>query len=193
MVDNNSTGNTFDLASKTGVLVLKESKQGTTSAKNNGANFAGGEYLVFLDADCRMPSDHLKKVKRIIEINGHQAIAGSFEYYDAPRIIKYLMHKTDYIYHYFKFVELVFGIKGFTGGNFVINKNVYEGTGGFDNKIKDVICPDDIEYSIRLGKQGVDIYFSRDLVVDTSYRRVRRSIFDPLRRLFCFLRIILNK
>jgi glycosyltransferase involved in cell wall biosynthesis len=61
IVDNNSTDETFEIASKYKITVLKEDEyQSSYAARNSGLNRASGEYIAFTDADCLPEPDWLK-------------------------------------------------------------------------------------------------------------------------------------
>jgi len=54
VVDNASTDQTREIAEKYADRVISLSKKGASRARNFGAKFAKGEYLLFLDADTRL-------------------------------------------------------------------------------------------------------------------------------------------
>jgi glycosyltransferase involved in cell wall biosynthesis len=59
-VDNNSTGKSFSFVENhyPDVVLLKEVKQGVTSARNKGIDYVTGEIVFFLDTDCRPTKDY---------------------------------------------------------------------------------------------------------------------------------------
>jgi cellulose synthase/poly-beta-1,6-N-acetylglucosamine synthase-like glycosyltransferase len=52
VVDDGSTDNTADIARQAGVRVVSQPNAGAAAARNLGAHFAGGDLLLFTDADC---------------------------------------------------------------------------------------------------------------------------------------------
>ena len=53
LVDNNSSDNTVNLVKKRypQVIILKESRQGVSNARNKGISYAKNEWIAFLDSD----------------------------------------------------------------------------------------------------------------------------------------------
>jgi len=65
IVDNNCTDQTVLVAQRWGVnKIVKEERQGLTWARQKGFLAASGEIIACLDADCRVPSDWLKKAEK---------------------------------------------------------------------------------------------------------------------------------
>ncbi len=62
VVDNNSTDATVIAAQESGARVVREPVQGIARARNAGARHAGGELLVFVDADVLVPPDTLSAI-----------------------------------------------------------------------------------------------------------------------------------
>lgn len=77
VVDNGSTDGTggvareFAQARRTPVRVVREPSAGVAAAKNAGAEAAGGEVLIFLDADSRMAGDLVRAVVASY-VSGHR-------------------------------------------------------------------------------------------------------------------------
>ena len=74
--DGLSVDKTVDIAKRYGakVISLKDSSAG--EARNQGARYAGGSILVFLDADTLMASDAMNKLVKNLEKFG--AVLGDF-------------------------------------------------------------------------------------------------------------------
>lgn len=62
VVDNESTDRTAEIARSFGVTVVPETAHNIGRVRNAGANVAGGNVLVFVDADTVVPSHFLAKV-----------------------------------------------------------------------------------------------------------------------------------
>ncbi|MEW6671261.1 MAG: glycosyltransferase [Thermodesulfobacteriota bacterium] len=60
VVDNNSTDSTAQIAAEYGARIIFEPRNQISRARNAGADAAGGDYLIFLDADTLLPPDLLK-------------------------------------------------------------------------------------------------------------------------------------
>jgi rSAM/selenodomain-associated transferase 2 len=75
VVDGGSEDETTDIAMGMGVKVIA-SERGRAAQMNAGANYASGEYLLFLHADSILPADYDYEVKRILE--AEKVMAGAF-------------------------------------------------------------------------------------------------------------------
>ena len=77
VVDNASTDATVaviaDLAERRLVRVLECRRVGAAVARNVGAAHAGGDILVFIDADTRVPPHALIRIRELVEENGYGA------------------------------------------------------------------------------------------------------------------------
>ena len=62
VVDNNSTDETTAVARRMGAVVLHEPVQSIARARNTGARHAGGDVLVFIDADVAIPQTLLSVI-----------------------------------------------------------------------------------------------------------------------------------
>jgi glycosyltransferase involved in cell wall biosynthesis len=67
VVDNNSTDNTAELAGQAGATVVFEPINQIGRARNAGAAYATGEWLLFLDADSLLSPGLLADILRVIE------------------------------------------------------------------------------------------------------------------------------
>ena len=77
LVDNASTDATVavitDLAERRHVRVVECNRFGTAVARNVGAAHARGDILVFIDADTRVPSDALVRIRELVEEESYAA------------------------------------------------------------------------------------------------------------------------
>src|SRR3989344_1590566 len=192
VVDNSSTDNTSKIAGSTGVKVYKEERVGVSYARNLGADKAKNDYLVFLDADCMLTKFFFYYLTKIIRNNREQDIfAGPYEIYDGGRFIRYITGKLNYYYWFFRFIKLITGVQSFSGGNFVIKKEVFNKTYGFNTKIDSILKAEDLEYALRLNSLGYKVYFDKDLKVFSSFRRVRKSpIYTAIVRSYYSIKLI---
>lgn len=70
VVDNNSTDATAALAQQRGARVVFEAHNQISRARNAGARVAQGRYLVFVDADTRIPPELLTTALQNLETGG---------------------------------------------------------------------------------------------------------------------------
>ena len=70
VVDNGSTDSTVSIAQSSGAKVIKESQRNIARARNVGANAAGGDLLVFIDADVIVPEILLWSISEVMKDEG---------------------------------------------------------------------------------------------------------------------------
>lgn len=67
VIDDGSTDNTSEVASKYGVKVVRQVNQGLAAARNTGLRESSGEFLVFLDSDDRLKPNAVEDGMRAFE------------------------------------------------------------------------------------------------------------------------------
>ena len=76
VVDDGSTDETPEIARRMGAEVLTQDNAGAGAARNRGAKAAGGELLLFTDADCAPVRDWVERLVQTLEDNGVVAARG---------------------------------------------------------------------------------------------------------------------
>lgn len=189
VVDNNSTDETAAKASAyRRVRLIRETYPGASSARNSGARAARGDILVFLDADCIAPPEHLARVHRILsQTSSVDGVAGPYIYYDAGSFIQWLTGQGKYFIRYYQLMKFLFGFQGFAGGNVALRQSVYRKSGGYNKNIS-VLEADDVEYAKRLNKKGYHVKYTDRIRIRSSFRRIQKNpIRTPiLRTLYAF-------
>ena len=90
VVDNNSTDNTHDIVAGFdhlgNVRYCSEIRQGLSHARNRGWQMAQGEYVAYVDDDCRVPDHWLGAAAEIIEHMSPAVFGGPyFPFYMTPK------------------------------------------------------------------------------------------------------------
>ena len=181
VVDNNSTDATpavvegfqKDMAN---LRYCFEPEQGLSHARNRGWREAKGEYVAYVDDDCRMPVDWLGNALNVIERAAPAAFGGPYKpWYQTP--------PPEWVKEtYFSTLD-----KGDTaralgkgeylsGGNFFAKREILEWLGGFDSALG--MQGDDIgtgeetrlQIAIRDAVEGSDILYDPALVVEHLVR-----------------------
>lgn len=170
VVDNNSTDLTAEMVKQfPGVILLKEEKKGTNSARQRGLSYATGELVAFIDSDCLLSADWLKQVQAEFANAGIAGLSGIYKFYDLNSLDKRLIIA---IWNYFAWIaSLLFGYAIY-GGNFVARKKLLQQAGGFDTTI--TFYGDDTAVGKKLRQFG-KVKFSRKLFVYSSYRRLKKE------------------
>lgn len=165
VVDNNSTDNTVEIASKYPVTIIHERTQGMTPCRNAGFNFANFEIIARTDADSRVPKNWIEEIKHAFLDENIDAISGPSYYYDLPL-------RTKLFFQFYFFISsLYFGQHILYGPNIAITKKIWQ-------KIKQNICNndslvhEDIDLALHIVKMGGKIKIDNHLIVGSSGRRI---------------------
>ena len=83
VVDNGSTDATSRIASELGARVVYEPQAGLANARQAGFLTAKGEYLIYVDADSRLPAGWARDAVDLFEADDHLvALSSGFHFYD---------------------------------------------------------------------------------------------------------------
>lgn len=141
VVDGGSQDNTVAVAIQTGVKVISVS-QSRAAQMNAGANIAGGDILLFLHADTKLPSNFVELVVKTLE--PANVVAGAFELAidgsaNSLRWIELLVKVRSRLF------SLPYGDQAI-----FISKKDFINSGGFAN----LPIMEDFEFVKRIRKQG---------------------------------------
>jgi glycosyltransferase involved in cell wall biosynthesis len=174
VIDNASTDRTPQAAAVAGVRVIGEPRKGLVIARERGRLEAGGELLVYLDADCRAPITWLERIeRRFARAPALIALSGGYRYYDWDWWGRTLIRLYDVTLgpatHVLVKHLLRRGVV-FYGGNFAVRRQALSFIGGFDTSIE--FHGEDTNLGRRLfGVGRVDLCL--DCYLYTSARRYR--------------------
>ena len=154
-----------------------------SDARNEAAKVAKGEYLIFLDSDCLIPSGYLKAIDAFLETNKVDLFGGP----DAARDDFTNLQKA--ISFSMTSILTTGGIRGKKktvgtyhprGFNMGIRKAVFEDVNGYDENFK---CGEDIELSMRILEKGYTSAFISDAHV---FHKRRTSLSKFYQQVFRF-------
>lgn len=171
VVDNNSTDLTAELVKQfPRVILLKEEKKGTNSARQRGLSSTTGELIAFIDADCRLSIQWLNIVREEFKKNP-QLVALSGAYYFSEIKSKFTQGVIK-IFHYF--TASVSCLTGYVvyGGNLVARRTILLQAGGLNTDL--VFHGDDADTGKRLKKYG-QVKFLPKFFVFSSARRLNEE------------------
>lgn len=179
IVNNNSSDKTAYIAKSFGYVVIDESKQGISFARNAGFNYATGEILVRIDADTILPPYWIKTVAQSFTKTDVVGVSGPIVFHDffgGNGVKKALGWIQKFIY--FDISRVLLGHNVLFGSNMAIKKSAW-------SQIKNQVCNDDKKYhedmdlSAHICQLGV-ILFESKLRASVSSRRVLKphTFFD---------------
>ena len=178
VVDNNSTDNTFNLAKSAGAdKVVRELKQGTNLARQQGYQISQGKIIVFLDADSVPPPNWLSLIEKKFKNSNIVAVSGPFDY-GFTNIHHYLeqIYVRQILPRIPKILKIIFrrsaGI--IIGGNFATRRNVIEAIGGLP---KLDFWGDDAATAMLISRKVGKVVFDPNFVVKSSPRRFYKQGF----------------
>lgn len=171
VIDNASTDKTAEVASsRPGVRVVHESKKGLPSARERGRLEASGEYLAYIDADCRIHKDWLPLAKKIFTEQPEAiSLSGPARYWDATPFQRNMLSVGWWLTS-----PLLYRIVGYMifGAHFIVKKEALENIGGFDRSIS--FYGEDTDLARRLSHYG-KVVFRMDFYILTSARRFAKE------------------
>ncbi len=154
------------------ILHLHRPRLGISDSRNLGCEHAKGQYFIFLDSDCVLPTNYLENLKASLIKNGFDAFGGPDSADDSftplQKAISYSMTSmltTGGIRGRKKHVGQ-FHPRGFNMG---ISREVFEKTNGYSS----LKCAEDIEFSIRIINMG----FKTGLIPEAYVYHKRRTSF----------------
>jgi glycosyltransferase involved in cell wall biosynthesis len=185
VVDDGSTDDSYDVAQKAGVQVLRMDKNsGPAAARNFGAGHAKGDILLFVDADVLVQPDTIERV--VEDFVKHPEIAAVFGSYDHSPYEKNFLSQYKNLLHHFVHQTSNPDAVTFWAGCGAIRKEIFDQAGGFDASRYVVPSIEDIELGYRLKKNGQNILLDKRLLVT----HLKRWTWESLLRTDIFCRAI---
>ena len=176
IVDGSSEDNTVKLAKKAKTLIISTKKRNGSYQRNLGANKAKGEWLLFIDADMRIPKGTIKKLSK-------PKTTATPLFTIKNKTVRYII-----------FVEPANWIARLTpgmfmrGGCLLVKKSTFNKTGGFN---PNMAVAEDADLGQRLRKQGpVSLIPTYVYESDRRYKKsgYMKVLFDWwFNSLWCFI------
>lgn len=190
IVDDGSTDGTEQLVSKylgNRIKYFKNSKNmGANCSRNRGILLAKGEYITFLDSDCRYKKSKLKEQIETIEL-GYDMVFCSFEYYKGAECSIRPIRLEDKKYYDKNLKEILARQNVIDTSTMLIKRTVLERVGLFDEAMPRM---QDYELAIRIVKQSkvkymeaalVENYFSENSI-STNHEAFFQAIVQILKK-----------
>jgi GT2 family glycosyltransferase len=162
VVDDASTDDTASRAAARGVRVLRRTQNGgPAAARNDGARAAGGDIVLFVDADVVVASDAVERVRAAFAADPE--LAAVFGSYDAQPRHPGVISRYRNLLHHFVHQHGHANASTFWAGCGAIRRAVFEASGGFDAIRFPRPSIEDIELGHRLRAAGHRIRLDRGL------------------------------
>lgn len=163
VVDDGSLDDSAARAAAAGARVLSTSGAlGPGAARNLGARSAGGEWLLFTDADCEVAPDTLAVAMGAARRGHADALFGSYD--DAPAASG-LVARYKNLYHHYVHQSAGTTAQSFWAGCGAVRRDAFFAVGGFDARRYRRPSIEDIELGYRLTDAGYRVRFQPDLTV----------------------------
>jgi glycosyltransferase involved in cell wall biosynthesis len=173
VVDDNSTDGTAELVARyfPSVKLVHEARQGTTWARNCGAQEAHGEFLAFIDADISVPPNWTECMLGYFHADENvAAVSGPYRYFPITQLQRFWQWLWYYIVippvQWF-FCKMFRVSSVIYGGNFMVRKSSFDAVKGFDTRFN--FWGEDTDLAKRLMKKG-EVLFKMDVVVGSTTR-----------------------
>lgn len=166
VIDNNSKDKTAEIIKKYPVRYILEKEQGIIPARNRGFNEATGDIIARTDADTRVPSDWIQKIKKDFAERDILAVTGPVTFYDLPIHSPLLSNIFTYE------LKVMFNQYLLFGPNFAIKKSLWD-------NIKEKVClnakevHEDFDLALHVPNPQKNVFFDPHLVVPISARRIK--------------------
>lgn len=191
VVDDGSTDDSVAVAQGLGFRVLSTGGQlGPGAARNLAARQAGGDILLFLDADVRAHSDVIQRVRQAFAMDSSLgAVSGSYD--DAPAHPSWISQWRNLL-HCYTHQNASLDATTFWAGCGAIRRELFLRFGGFDERFRFL---QDVELGARLYRAGVKLRFDPRIQVQHRKRWTLGTMLrtDLLGRAIPWTRIILRE
>lgn len=192
VVNNNSTDSTARIATKAGVKVVLEKKQGISAARRKGTEVARAEIIAQTDADSVPNKNWLFEIYSVLSTR-KDVIAVSGPSYNFGNGGKYTNKIRDIIFNIilFKIGPILIGNGTFRGHNVAYRKSALLKAGGFHDEVAYL---DDADLLNRLRKVGKIIINPKQIVMTSARRNEGMSTIGVLLyQAWCAIKIFFTK
>ena len=172
VVDGGSKDKTKEIAlsykNKLNLSFFENDKKNVASQRNFGGKKAKGDYLIFLDADSRINENFLRKIKKFIEKNKGLVFIPYARPDKKNKIYQPLFDLANLFVEFSQRLPKKFSL----GGSLIIEKNIFNFIGGYDESL---FISEDHELVERLSRYGVQAKFIKNTSVVFSLRRIKKE------------------
>ncbi len=142
-------------------LIVVEEGEGPASARNEGARRAGGDVLVFVDADVLPHPDAFARIRRALASD--PALAAVFGSYDDDPWAGDVVSSFRNLLHHHVHQQGAGPATTFWAGLGAVRRDAFEAVGGFDEERYPTPSVEDIDLGLRLTARGFPVLPDPDL------------------------------
>lgn len=172
IVDGKSEDKTLQIterfAKKITIHTLTSPKRKVAFQRNYGAKNAKGDFVIFLDADSRVEPKFLKTIDSYIQKYKHLVYIPAIAFDEKQYEYTFIQNFINFILETSQFLNKPFS----NGGSIIMQKNVFEFLGGFNEKL---YISEDHEIIQRAKECGISAKFIKDISVVFSLRRISKE------------------
>jgi GT2 family glycosyltransferase len=167
VVDDGSADGSAALAARAGARVLAHAEaRGPAAARNEGARAAGGEWLVFVDADCEVHPETLGRLAaHLTAPDGLGPLDAAFGSYDDAPPAPGLVSRYKNLLHHWVHQRGAGEAETFWAGCGAVRRSVFRQLGGFDAARYPRPSIEDVELGFRLRAAGRRVRLLPDVQV----------------------------
>jgi glycosyltransferase involved in cell wall biosynthesis len=150
--------------------VLQAHYKSAASARNTGADVTNSDYLLFIDADMRLPEDFIFQITKCATSKHFDFVAAKLKsegHHPVDHMVCWAVNFTNYGIH----MTLRRHPAG-SGGAMLVSHALHDRIGGYSPKLREF---DDVDYFMRMCKHHVSFAYARKAVAITSARRSKEN------------------
>ncbi|HEC35334.1 MAG TPA: glycosyltransferase, partial [Anaerolineae bacterium] len=177
VVDDGSTDRTAEVARACGVHLIRQANAGPAAARNQGAQAARGEILLFTDADCEAAPDWIEQMLAPFHNAEIAGAKGVYRTRQRELVARFVQLEYERKYARMSRRERIDFVDTYSAA---YRREVFLTSGGFD-PLFPTASVEDQEFSFRLARKGYHLVFLPQAAV---YHRHNTTIGQYWRRKF---------
>ena len=161
VVDDGSTDGTADIVKRYPVKYIRQENKGPAAARNNGANHAVGDIILFSDSDCVPDANWVNEMVKPFEDAKVTAVKGAYRNKQKSIVARFAQIEFEERFEMLKKSESIDMVDTYSAG---FRKDIFLKMGGFDTSFP-VANNEDTELSYRMSRLGLKMVFNPDAIV----------------------------
>lgn len=163
VVDDGSTDSTKKIVKKFNIRLISQENKGPAAARNNGARNAGGEIIVFLDADCIASETWLEEMLKPFEDKKVAGVQGAYRSDQKNLVARFTQIEIEDRYD--RLEKKKKNLDWIGSYSAAYRKKIFLKENGFDEDFPKA-SGEDPELSFKIAKTGFKLVFNKNAVVN---------------------------